>query len=40
MNVESPITAWERAIAQHGFVQDPAQWRAVQALQHCHEQLS
>ena len=39
MNVESPITAWERAIAQHGFVQDPAQWRAVQALQHCHEQL-
>lgn len=39
MNVESPLHAWKEAIEQHGFVHDPAQARAVQALQHCHEQL-
>lgn len=39
MNVESPLHAWKDAIEQHGFVHDPAQARAVQALQHCHEQL-
>lgn len=26
-----PLSAWEQAVAQHGFVHDPAQWRAVQA---------
>ena len=40
MNVDSPLSAWEQAVAQHGFVHDPAQWRAVQALQRCHEQLN
>ena len=39
MNVESPLHAWQEAIEQRGFVQDPAQGRAVQALQRCHEQL-
>lgn len=37
MNVESPLSAWQRAVEQQGFVHDPAQWRAVQALQQCHE---
>ncbi len=39
MNVESPLRAWEQAIEHNGFVHDPAQWRAVQALQQCHEAL-
>lgn len=39
MNVESPLHAWKEAIEQRGFVHDPAQGRAVQALQRCHEQL-
>ncbi|NMY73734.1 cell division protein ZapE [Pseudomonas sp. WS 5071] len=40
MHVDSPLSAWEQAVAQHGFVHDPAQWCAVQALQRCHEQLN
>ena len=39
MNVESPLSAWQQAVEQQGFVHDPAQWRAVQALQECHEAL-
>ena len=39
MNVESPLNAYQQAIEQQGFVHDPAQWVAVQALQHCHEAL-
>ena len=39
MNVESPLNAWQQAIEQQGFVHDPAQWRAVQALQRCHEHV-
>lgn len=39
MNVESPLSAWQRAIEEQGFVHDPAQWQTVQALQLCHEAL-
>ena len=39
MNVESPLSAWQRAVEQQGFVQDPAQWQAVQVLQRSHEAL-
>ena len=39
MNVESPLSAYQQAIEQQGFVHDPAQWVAVQALQRCHEAL-
>lgn len=39
MNVESPLSAWQRAIEEQGFVHDPAQWQAVQALQRCHDAL-
>ena len=39
MNVESPLNAYQQAIEQKGFVHDPAQWVAVQALQRCHEAL-
>jgi len=39
MNVESPLNAYQQAIEQQGFVHDPAQWLAVQALQRCHEAL-
>ena len=39
MNVESPLSAYQQAIEQLGFVHDPAQWVAVQALQRCHEAL-
>ena len=39
MNVESPLSAYQQAIEQQGFVHDPAQWVAVQALQRSHEAL-
>lgn len=39
MNSPSPLSAWRQAVEQQGFVHDPAQWQAVQALQHCHEAL-
>ena len=39
MTFESPLTAYQHAIAQQGFVPDDAQRRAVQALQTCHEAL-
>ena len=39
MNVESPLSAYQQAIEQLGFVHDPAQWVAIQALQRCHEAL-
>ena len=39
MTFDSPLAAYQRAIAQPGFVVDDAQRRAVDALQHCHEAL-
>ncbi|MFL1491474.1 cell division protein ZapE [Pseudomonas antarctica] len=39
MTFDSPLAAYQHAIAQQGFVPDDAQRRAVQALQHCHEAL-
>ena len=39
MNVVSPLNAYQQAVEHQGFVHDPAQWVAVQALQRCHEAL-
>ena len=39
MTFDSPLTAYQYAIAEQGFVADAAQRRAVQALQACHEAL-
>ena len=39
MTFESPLTVYQHAIAQRGFVADAAQCRAVEALQACHEAL-
>ncbi|CAI8855855.1 MULTISPECIES: cell division protein ZapE [unclassified Pseudomonas] len=39
MNVDSPLSAWQHAIEQKGFVQDEAQEHAVWALQKCYEAL-
>lgn len=39
MTLDSPLTAYQHAIAQQGFVADDAQRRAVAALQACHEAL-
>ena len=39
MTFDSPLAAYQYAIAQQGFVPDDAQRRAVQALQTCHEAL-
>jgi cell division protein ZapE len=39
MTIESPLSAWQHAIEQKGFVQDEAQEHAVWALQKCHEAL-
>lgn len=39
MKFDSPLTAYQHAIAQQGFVVDDAQRRAVDALQACHEAL-
>ena len=39
MNVQSPLSAYQQALEQQGFVHDPAQWRAIEALQRCHEAL-
>jgi cell division protein ZapE len=39
MTFDSPHAAYLHAIAQHGFVVDPAQRRAVAVLQTCHEAL-
>lgn len=39
MIVDSPLAAWQQAVEQQGFVHDPSQWQAVQALQRCHEAL-
>lgn len=39
MTFDSPLIAYQHAVAQQGFVPDDAQYRAVQALQACHEAL-
>jgi cell division protein ZapE len=39
MTIDSPLSAWQQAIEQKGFVQDEAQEHAVWALQKCHEAL-
>lgn len=39
MTFDSPLAAYQHAIAQQGFVADDAQRRAVHALQACHEAL-
>nr|WP_314566158.1 cell division protein ZapE [uncultured Pseudomonas sp.] len=39
MTPDSPLAAYQYAIAQQGFVADDAQRRAVDALQACHEAL-
>lgn len=39
MTSDSPLAAYQYAIAQQGFVADDAQRRAVDALQTCHEAL-
>ena len=39
MNADSPLSAWQHAIEQKGFVQDEAQEHAVWALQKCYEAL-
>ncbi|ULT73633.1 cell division protein ZapE [Pseudomonas sp. BC42] len=39
MPFDSPMSAYRHALEQDGFVADPAQARAVQALQQCHEAL-
>ncbi|MES2821888.1 MAG: cell division protein ZapE [Pseudomonadota bacterium] len=35
----APLAAYQQAIEQQGFASDPAQWRAAQALQQCHDAL-
>ncbi|WP_411380461.1 cell division protein ZapE [Pseudomonas sp. MPB26] len=39
MTIDSPLAAYQHAIAQQGFVADDAQRRAVDALQTCHAAL-
>lgn len=39
MTFDSPLAAYQYAIAEQGFVADDAQRRALQALQACHEAL-
>ncbi|BCQ62293.1 hypothetical protein PBOI14_40430 [Pseudomonas sp. Boi14] len=39
MPFDSPMSAYQYALEQQGFVADAAQARAVQALQQCHEAL-
>ncbi|TFW41171.1 cell division protein ZapE [Pseudomonas fluorescens] len=39
MTFDSPLAAYQHAIAQQGFVADAAQRRAVDALQSCHQAL-
>ncbi|MCK9796484.1 cell division protein ZapE [Pseudomonas sp. MAFF 302030] len=39
MPFDSPLSAYQDAVQTRGFVADPAQLRAVQALQQCHEAL-
>ncbi len=39
MTFDSPLAAYQHAIARQGFVPDDAQRRAVQALQACHQAL-
>lgn len=39
MNANSPLSAWQQAVQQKGFVQDEAQEHAVWALQKCYEAL-
>ena len=39
MTFDSPIAAYQHAMAQQGFVPDAAQHQAVQALQACHQAL-
>lgn len=39
MTFDSPLAAYQHAIAQQGFVADDAQRRAVDALQACHQAL-
>lgn len=39
MPFDSPLSAYQHALEQDGFVADRAQARAVQALQQCHEAL-
>lgn len=39
MTFDSPLSAYQHALGEQGFVADPAQERAVMALQHCFEAL-
>jgi cell division protein ZapE len=39
MTIDSPLSAWQYAVEQKGFVQDEAQEHAVRALQKCHDAL-
>ena len=39
MPIDSPLSAWQDAVANQGFVQDEAQEQAVWALQTCHDAL-
>jgi cell division protein ZapE len=39
MNVMSPQAIYQHAIEQYGFQADDAQWRAVSALESCHQAL-
>lgn len=39
MNLDSPLSAYRRALEQEGFVPDSAQQRAVERLQACHDAL-
>lgn len=39
MDQSSPLALYRQAIAREGFVSDAAQLRAVDLLQHCHEQV-
>ncbi|NWB94035.1 cell division protein ZapE [Pseudomonas agarici] len=39
MTADSPLNAYRAAVERDGFVHDPSQWRAVQALERCHAAL-
>ncbi|POA58346.1 cell division protein ZapE, partial [Pseudomonas sp. FW507-12TSA] len=39
MSFDSPLSAYQHALEQQGFVADEAQAQAVQALQRCHGAL-
>ncbi|MDI9738653.1 cell division protein ZapE, partial [Stutzerimonas stutzeri] len=39
MHDDSPLQRYQQALAQGGFVPDPAQQRAAQLLEACHQAL-